>query len=95
MGVYSIYFICSTSPNTPVLADSPELVNGVSTNTPQAQPNTLRARTGTLRRAATIMFTHKPLAPPPTVLQSLKAILVASCSCYFFVTREFLSEMRS
>ena len=76
------------------------MVNGVSTsshtNTSQAQPNTsttLRTRKVTLGRTATVMFTpHKPLAPPPTIPQSLKAILVASCSCYFFLTREFPSE---
>ena len=79
----------STSPNilAPALADSIGLVNGVST-TP-AQPN---ARKGTLARAATMMIPQKPLAPPPTALQSLKAILLASCLCNFFITREFPSE---
>ena len=84
--------------NITVPTDSPEMVNGVSinsqVNTPQAQPCTLRARTGptgTLQRAAT-MFTHEPLASPPTVLQSLKAIILASCSFGFFVTREFSFE---
>ena len=61
------------------MAESMEVVNGVST-TP-AQPNILRGRKGTLGRAATIMFTGKPLAPPPTIFQSIKAILIASCSC--------------
>jgi len=58
------------------LADSIEVVNGVST-TP-AQPNLLRGRTGTLARAKTMIIPQKPLAPPPSALQSLKAILLAS-----------------
>ena len=95
MGAYSSAQ-SSISLNIPVLTDLSEMVNGASTNsqvnTSQTQPSTLRARTGTLQRAATVMFTHKPLAPPPTILQSLKAILVASCLSYFFVTRELPSE---
>ena len=94
---YNLSSQSSTSLNIPVLTDSPEMVNGVTVstnsqvNTSQAQTSTLRARTGTLQRAATIMFTHKPLAPPPTVLQSLKAILIASCSSLFFVTKKLPS----
>ena len=83
----------STSLNTLVPTDSPELVNDVLNSTSHERPNTLRARTGTLARAATIMMTHKPLAPPPTVLQSLKAILVASCSCYVFVKKFRLNAL--
>ena len=82
--------------NIPVPTDSPEMVLSSNSHidTSHAQPtqsNTLRARTTTLGRAAT-MFAHKPLAPPPTVLQSLKAILLASCLCYVSITREFPSE---
>ena len=71
----SLNIPASTGP----LSDSLGLVNGVSTS--PAQPNIRSTRVGTL------LAPRKPLAPPPTVLQSLKAILLASCSCYFFVTR--------
>lgn len=49
-------------------------LNAMASSSASIQPNNLRVRT-------TLLFTpDKPLAPPPTVLQSLKAILLASCS---------------
>jgi hypothetical protein len=87
LSVRSIINVASTSLNIPVPTgtDPPEMVNRVSTkshiNTSHAQPNTLRARMATLGRATimTRMFAHSiPLAPSPAVLQSLKAILLAS-----------------
>lgn len=52
----------------------------------------LRVRTTTLQHAQAIFTPEKPLAPSPTVLHSLKAILLASCSYQFFITRKFLSK---
>lgn len=41
-------------------------------------------RQNTLARAATLFKPEKQLAPPPTAIQSVKAIVLASCSCHFF-----------
>ena len=69
--------------NNPVLTDLPEKLNA-------NDALTINTRKNTLARAATIMFTpDKPLAPPPTVLKSLKAIILTSCSYHFFITKQF------
>ncbi|KAF8807021.1 Calcium/proton exchanger [Phlegmacium glaucopus] len=54
--------------------------NAIASSSAHTHPHNLRVRTGStaLQRAATMFVPEKPLAPPPTVLKSLQAILFAS-----------------